>query len=746
MGKFATFTRRAALLGSIGIGGGVAFGYYAYRKPYANPLLRDADAQSAVLTPYVVVDASGITVITPRAEMGQGVHTTLAALVAEELGVTLADVRVVHGPAAKAYYNAAIAQDIVPFAPTDEGAWAERARRFTAVPAKFLGAQITGGSSSTPDGFTKMRKAGAAAREVLLVAGARLLGAPVAALTLSGAGVSDADGNVATYADLAQAARDIDVPDDPALTPPAQWRLLGRAQPRVDVPAKSTGTAQFSIDVRLPDMLYATVRMNPHLGGTLNSFDATAARQMRGVKKVIALDGGITVIATNTWYALQAAEAVVCDWADAPYPADSVAHFDVVEQAFDGAVDSVKRDDGDVETALQGSVPLAGSYQVPYLAHATMEPMNAVARLRADGLEIWAGTQNPTQVLKDAAAITGLDEDSIRVHTTYLGGGFGRRAEMDFIKYAVQIAAALPGVPVKTTWSREQDMQHDAYRPLAMARFRATVNDDGKPQALDLQLAAPSVLDSQLGRMGQSIPGADMTIVQGAWEQPYAMPHYRVRGYRAAPLLPISSWRSVGASQNGFFHESVIDEMAHAANADPLMFRLNAMTHAPSRAVLQAVATASGWGQALPAGYARGVAFVMSFGVPCAQVVEVEYVNDSIRVHQVFAAVDVGVALDPGIIEAQVQSGIVFGLSAAVSGEITVRDGIVEQNNFDDFAPLRLAQTPKIHVQILENGSRVRGVGEPGTPPAAPALANAVFAATGKRIRELPLSKQIAFS
>jgi len=745
MGRLKTITRRTFFIGSAAITGGVIIGYWKYKQPYDNPLLAKLGEGEAALTPYVRIDQGGVTIVTPRAEMGQGVHTTLAAMVAEELDVSLENVKVEHGPASKAYFNAAGFEEVLPFAATDTSKTAERVRAFMKVPGKFMGMQITGGSSSTVDGFVKMRKAGAAARAVLLQAAALELGKEVSTLTTSNGFVVAQDGTRIPYTQLAVRAADIEPPADPALRPVSEWTLLGRSLPRVDMVSKCTGKAEYAIDVQLPDMLYATVKMNPRLGGAMNSFDASAAESMPGVRKVIPLAGGVAVVATNTWYAFKAAAAVIFDWADAPYPNSSEEHFAKVRDALGGDHDSQYRDDGDVEYALLEGADIEGEYTVPYLAHATMEPVNAVARLKDGLLDIWAGNQVPTQAVIDGAEIAGVDRDAVSVHTTYMGGGFGRRAEMDFIKLAVQTARAMEGVPVKVTWSREEDMSHDAYRPLAVARFRGSV-DNGVPTALDLELAAPSVFESQFGRLGMPVAGPDISIVQAAWDQPYGIPNYRVTGYRAQALMPVSSWRSVGASQNGFIHESIIDELAYAAGADPLAMRLSLATHDASRQVIAAVAEMSDWDSSLPEGHGRGVAFVLSFGVPSAQVIEVANTPRGIRIVKAFAAVDVGLALDPGNIEAQVQSGINFGLAAAMMGEITVADGVVQQSNFLNYDAIRMNQAPPIEVRILENGEKIRGIGEPGTPPAAPALANAIFAATGKRIRELPLRKHVDFA
>ncbi|MEM1263815.1 MAG: molybdopterin cofactor-binding domain-containing protein, partial [Pseudomonadota bacterium] len=501
----------------------------------------------------------------------------------------------------------------------------------------------------------------------------------------------------------------------------------------------------FGIDVAQPDMLFATVRMNPYLGGPINGFDASKAMTLRGVRDVIPLDNGIAVLATNTWYAMQAAKAVEIDWGQGEYPATTEAMFAVIADSFaDEHLDSRLRDDGDMDRALAEADVVEAEYRAPFLAHATLEPMNATVHVTDTKVDIWAGNQFPTQVVKEAQAITGFDEDAIFVHTPYLGGGFGRRAEMDFIKQAIKIAVRQRGTPIKLTWSREEDMTHDAYRPAAIARVRGAVTD-GRIVALDLDAAALSVSESQFGRYGMDLPGPDNSIVAGAWDQPYAIDNYRVTGYRAPAMLPVSSWRSVGASQNGFFHESAIDELAHAAGQDPIDVRLATIDHTPSRRVIESVARQSNWGQPRADGHALGVAFVLSFGVPTAQVIEIAVDGRDIRVVHVWAAVDVGRALDPRNIEAQVQSGINFGLSAAMSGEITIVDGRVQQTNFHQYDGIRIQQAPIIDVEILENGAKIRGIGEPGLPPVAPALANAIFAATGERVRELPLNKRFRF-
>jgi isoquinoline 1-oxidoreductase beta subunit len=734
------------LIGSAAITGGVVFGYWKYKQPYDNPLLANLKDGEASLTPYVRIDQQGITIITPRAEMGQGIHTTLAALVAEELDVDLDAINVEHGPASSAYFNSAMLEEGVPFKPTDHSRMAENMREFMRVPAKFLGLQMTGGSTSVPDGYVKMRTAGAAARQVLLQAAAARLDVDVATLSTRSGAVVSADGALLPYTELAIAAAEIEPPDDPQLKPKSEWRLLGKSLPRVDVVAKSTGTAEYSIDVELPGMLYATIRRNPRQGGAMKGYDAAVAEKMTGVKKIIPFTDGVAVVATNTWYAFKAADAIEFDWGEVDYPASTEAIFAQFEACFDDKYqDSQSRDDGDIEAALIEADVLEMEYRAPFLAHATMEPMNAVALLQDGRLDVWAGNQFPTQVKIDGETLTGIERENIHVHTTYMGGGFGRRAEIDFVRQAIEVAQQMPGTPVKLTWTREEDMTHDVYRPAAIARFRGAVAD-GKPSAFDLQLATLSVIESQMGRYDIPVGGPDVSIVQSAWEQPYEIPNYRVTGYRVPAMMPIGFWRSVGASQNGFFHESMIDELAHAAGADPLDMRLSIVNHEPSRKVIEAVAELSSWGSTLPEGHGRGIAFVYSFGVPVAEVIEVADTGNGIRIVNVWVAADVGTALDPRNIEGQLQSGVNFGLAAAMQGEITLEDGKVQQTNFHNYDSIRMRQAPPIHVRVLENGAKIRGVGEPGTPPAAAALANAIYAATGERIRELPLNKHVRFA
>jgi isoquinoline 1-oxidoreductase subunit beta len=612
------------------------------------------------------------------------------------------------------------------------------------VPGKFMGFQITGGSSSIPDAYDKMRLAGTAARAALVQAAAARLGVGAETLKTEGGAVVAADGTRLPYTELAADAAKQSLNAAPEPKPRADWRILGKTQPRVDMLAKVTGTATFTGDLRLPGMRFATARTNPGLGAAMNAFDASAAQAMPGVEKIVPLPNGVAVVATSTWAAFNAAQAITFDWAPAAYPADSAAVSQTLSDSFiPDRQDSRNRDDGDVDTALTGDV-FQAAYSAPYLAHATMEPMTAAALFKDGHLTVWSGNQLPTQIVTEGTTMTGLPPGAIHVETLLMGGGFGRRAEMDIIRQAITVAMALPGTPVLLTWTREEDMTHDFYRPAAQARLRAKV-DGGLITAFDLSLSATSVFESQLGRLGYSIPGPDAALVQGAADQPYTFANYRVTGYRAPMMLPVGSWRSVGNSQNAFFSESAVDELAHLSGADPLEFRLSHLTHEPSRQVLQRVAQMSNWGTT-PPGRARGVAFCMSFGVPAAEVIEVEMTPAGIRMTAAWAAVDVGIALDPGNIHAQVMGGMVYGLSAAIRGEITLADGQVQQQTFWDYEPLRLPQIPDIAVEVLENVPHIRGIGEPGTPPAAPALANAIFSLTGQRLRDMPFASNVTFA
>ena len=471
-----TIARRTFLIGSTAIAGGAAFGVWAYKTPYGNPLQAGLSEGEAALTPYVKIDQDGITIITPRAEMGQGIHTTLAALVAEELDVSLDAVRVEHGPASKAYFNDGITEEATPFAATDHSEQAERVRGAVKKLGKILGMQITGGSSSIPDGYIRMRSAGAAARAALIGAAANQWGVDPDTLRTEDGEVVSQDGKRLAYTQLAVAAAEIKLPEEPELKPRSEWKILGKTQPRVDMVGKATGTAQFSIDVRFADMLYAAVKMGPYILCPVSGHDASEAERMPGVKKIVPLGDGVGVVATNTWNAMQAAKTIEIEYATPNYPMDTAGQKAAVAAAFDQDADGENRNDGNVGEALGDGDIIEREYFAPYLAHATMEPMNAAVLLKDGRLDIWVGNQLPTQILVEAKKHLGIAAQNVHVHTTLMGGAFGRRAEMDYIIQALHIAKSVEGTPIKLTWTREDDMRHDAYRPMAMARFKAKVD------------------------------------------------------------------------------------------------------------------------------------------------------------------------------------------------------------------------------------------------------------------------------
>ncbi|WP_298802558.1 molybdopterin cofactor-binding domain-containing protein [uncultured Lentibacter sp.] len=746
-GRVKTIARRSFLIGSAASVGGVAFGVWRYKTPYANPLEGGLRAGEAALTPYVKIDREGVTLITPRADKGQGAYHVQAALIAEELDVDLAAVRIDPGPPDRAYWNTALAPEAAEFSAPQEGFMREAVTGVLGSVMKFAGMQITGGSTTVPDGFVKLRAAGASARETLKLAAAGRLGVAVEHLRTEAGRVIAPDGRAIGYEDLAEAAAALDPVQDVALRAPEDWRYLGQPMQRLDVLAKSTGTQAYGIDFEIEGMVHAAVRLAPAQGGGLQSYDASAALAMRGVRGAYPVSGGVAVVADNTWRAFQAAEAIEARWHASAMPARMEDHWAALEAAFGTEQqDSRVRDDGDVEAALAQGVAVTARYRAPYLAHAPLEPVSACVRVTQERVDVWTGTQIPRFVQASVARIAGVARAAVHVHVLMMGGSFGHRLEDDVVRQAAEVAVQMPGVPVKLTYSRETDMAHDYTRQIAMAKMRGTVKE-GRVEAYDLSIAMPSVIVSQMGRQGLSVPGPDSQIVAGAFEQPFAIPHHRVTGYRAEPLAPISSWRSVGASTNGFFYNLGLDELIEAAGADPLEERLRLASDPLARKVLEAVGEMSGWnGAGLGPRRGRGIALTRSFGVQCAEVVEVTDTDEGIRIDKVYVAAEVGRVLDPVTFENQVQGGVIWGLGHAMNCEITYEGGVAEQQNFDSFEGMRLSQCPEIVVRGLENAEAVRGVGEPPVPPAAPALAGAIYAATGVRLREMPFSKFVAFA
>ncbi len=747
MSRAGRIARRSFLVGAVAAAGGVAFGVWRYRTPYRNPLLAGLNRGEAALTPYVLIRPDGITLITPRADKGQGAYQVQAMLLAEELDVTLTQVATDPGPPDIAYWNRALADEAAAFLVPGGGIARDAAETVVSAGAKFLGLQITGGSTTTPDAFDRLRAAGAAARETLKAAAAARSGIDAGALTTRDGAVILPDGTALPYTALAAEAAEVTPVTDVPLRPASDWRLIGQPVPRIDMVAKSTGTQGYGIDTDLPGMVHATVLLNPAQGGGLGKYDTSQAFKIRGVQSVVEITGGLGIVADNTWRAFKAARAIEVSWPEGPLPPEMDAHWQALSDSFtDDARDSRKRDDGDVETALTEDQVITAEYRAPYLAHAPLEPVNATVRVDEDAVEIWTGTQIPRFVQANVARLTGLPEDRITLHVQMMGGSFGHRLEDQVVRHATEIAMQMKGTPVKLTYAREEDMTHDFPRQIAMGRMRGTVRA-GRVHALDLGIAMPSVMASQMARQGQPVPGPDSQIVAGAFEQPFALPHQRVTGYRAQGLAPVSSWRSVGASTNGFFYNAALDELIHAAGADPLEERLRLCDDPLARAVLEAVADMSGWTGPNPGdGTGRGVAFTKSFGVPCAEVVEVQQTPAGLRITRAWVAAEVGRVVDPVNFENQVAGGVIFGLGHAMNCEITYAEGRAEQRNFDAFQGMRLHQAPRIEVRGLENGDKVLGVGEPPVPPAAPALAGAIFALTGTRLREMPFSRTVDFA
>ncbi|WP_295074284.1 molybdopterin cofactor-binding domain-containing protein [Tabrizicola sp.] len=747
MASWKTITRRSFIVLGASVVGGAAFGAYKVAEVPANPLVPVPG--STPLNPWVIINADGITVIAPRAEMGQGISTTLAALVSEELDVAWEQVRVLHGPPAQAYYNAGFVERMSN-EPDYQLSLRENSHNaiLAAVP-KIFSLQMTGGSTGAIGGFVQMRLAGAGAREALKAAAARRLG--VLPETLKTEGGKVIGEQTFTYAELAAEAVSL-VPDDVSLRDPSTWRYVGRAMPRLDMVAKATGTETFGIDIILPGMKFATVRMNPRRGGAMTSFDPAAALALPGVDQVVGLGNGIALIANNTWTAMQAAQLVDVQWGDADYPADTAAMMSRIEAAFTTEPDSRLRDDGDVEVELAKGDVVEAEYRIPFLAHASMEPLNATAWVKPDGaVEVWCGNQAPIMTRDAIAAALRIGSDKVTLHTPVMGGGFGGRTDPVAAVLAARIAAAMPDTPVKLTYSREEDMTQDYYRPAAIARLSGR-NENGKATALWGRTAAPSATQNALSRLvGFAPPGPDRATVEGGFDQPYGLQHYRYDGHLAVLTVPLGFWRSVGNSMNAFFLESFIDELAHAAKADPLAFRLDLMrdSHAPSALLLETVRDMSDWNSLKRPGFGRGVAFCYSFGTPVAQVLEVQDTPVGIKLTRAWIACDPGLAMDPGIVEAQMTGAMIYGLSAAVQGAITFADQSVVEQNFPDYEPLRMHTTPRFEVKVLQNNGtfgHIGGVGEPGTPPAAPALANALYDLTGTRARTLPLNQLFGFT
>lgn len=709
-----------------------------------------AGPQEVSLNAWLKIAADGsVVVATPRSEMGQGVHTALAMLVAEELGADWTRVRTEHVSGARVWSNPALMLNVVPFLPDDESFVARLGRASAMRAGWLLSLQVTGGSSSVRDAWEPMRLAGAAAREMLKAAAARRWGVTARELDAAAGRVSHgASGRSLEFGALAAEAAGQAAPRELVLKSPAQWRLIGRPLPRLDLPAKVNGSAAFGIDVRPPGskLLHAAVLHCPVFGGRLARLDDREARSRRGVRQVFALgDRAVVVVADNGWRARQALAALQPTWNEGEHAGlDSAALSRRMRAELDAREGFAFRDAGGAADAVQraGAAAIRAEYEVPFLAHAALEPVNCTAQFKDGRLTLWCPTQVPSLARWRAAEVAGIAQEDVTVHVPYLGGGFGRRLEVDMVEEAVGVALRTGGEPVQLLWSREQDFRHDFYRPAAVARFAAVLSADGRPVAWVHRLAAPSLgratLQRLLPRLAMDAP--DKNHVEGAFELPYAIAALEVRQLRVETPVPIGSWRSVGHSYNAFFTECFLDELAHAGRRDPLELRRMLLQARPRhRAVLELAAARAGWGRPLPAGRARGIALHESFGSICAQVAEVSLgPGRRIRVERVVCALDCGVVVNPDTVAAQLEGAIVYGLSAALGEAITVRDGRVEQGNFDSYEALRMDRMPVIETHLVASSAAPGGVGEPGTPPIAPAVGNALFALTGQRLRQLP--------
>jgi len=661
-----------------------------------------------------IAEDGSVTVISKHLEMGQGTYTGLATILAEELDCDWTRVRVEGAPADASKYN--------------NLHWGP--------------AQGTGGSSAIANSYEQMRKAGATARAMLVAAAAAQWGVDAAGLKTENGVVTDpATKKRASYGSLAKEAAVIPVPDNVPLKDPASFRLIGKTAPRVDAVEKTTGRAQFTQDVTLPGMLTAVVAHPPRFGATVRSFDAAAAKAVPGVRDVVQIPNGVAVLADGFWAARQGRDKLTIDWDESKAFKSSSAELFAQYRNLATKPARVAKKVGNTAGALSRGRTLEAVYEFPYLSHAAMEPLNCVVRLSTDQCEIWNGEQTQTSDQAAVAAITGLKPEQVILNMLYAGGSFGRRASTtsDYILEAVTIAQAIDGrVPVKMVWTREDDMRAGYFRPMYVHALRGAIDGSGRPSAWHQRVVGQSILaGSPFAGFIQN--GIDPSSVEGATNIPYTIPNLQVELHTTELGVPVLWWRSVGSTHTAFTVETFMDELAAAAGKDPVEFRVALLEKAPRHlGVLRLAAEKAGWGTPLPAGRARGVALHESFSTYVAEVAEVSLENGKPRVHRVVCAVDCGVAINPDIIRMQMESGIAYALSAALYGAITLKDGRVEQGNFDTYRVLRIGEMPHVEVHIVPSDAAPTGVGEPGVPPLAPAVANAMFQLTGERVRKLP--------
>ncbi|MDQ5988194.1 MAG: Isoquinoline 1-oxidoreductase subunit beta [Syntrophus sp. SKADARSKE-3] len=711
MDKIVNLSRRDFLKASAVAGGGLVLGFYL---PFGGrSRLQAAELNRFAPNAFLRIDGSGtVTVLVPQSDMGQGVLTSMPMIVADELDAAWKDVRFEQAPADKAYTN------------------------------PIIGMQLTGGSSSIRAFYEPLRKAGAAARTMLVSAAAQTWAVDAGdCRTESGSVIHPSSGKKLEYGKLVEKASTMAVPKSFKLKEPADFKIIGTPTNRLDNQVKVDGSGVFGLDVRQPGMLTAAVSRCPVFGGKAVSFDASEAKQVPGVRQIVEISTGVAVVADNFWAAKKGRDLLKVKWNEGSLANLSTAGiFSEFEKAA-GKPGPTARNDGDVQKAFgSASKKIEALYRVPYLAHANMEPMNCTAHVHGNVCEVWAPTQGQTLVQRFSSKVTGLPPESVIVNTTFLGTGFGRRAEQDFLTEAVELSKAM-GVPVKVVWTREDDMRHDHYRPSTYNRLTAGLDKKGMPQAWMHRIVGPSIFGAHAAIFGMAPPAIDRSSIEGAADLPYNIPNMRVEYIRNEPGIPVGFWRSVGHSQNTFITESFLDEVAAASKKDPFELRRTLLgKHPRLLAVLETAASNAGWGKPLPKGRFRGIAAAEAYGSFVSEVVEASVSQDkSVRVHRVVCAIDCGQNINPRTIEAQMEGGIVFGLTAALKDAITIDRGRVVQSNFHNYPMLRMNEMPDVEVHIIKSREAPGGVGETGVPVLAPALCGAIFAATGKRIRELPI-------
>jgi isoquinoline 1-oxidoreductase beta subunit len=717
MNRIVNISRRDFLKTGAMLGGGLILGF-SLRGSAMGKAVRAKVSFSP--NAFIRVGADGmVTIIVNKSEMGQGVYTSLPMLIAEELECDWTKIRVEAAPVAPEYNHTE---------------WGQ--------------IQGTGGSSSVRSTWDQFRKAGAAGRMMLVKAAADAWKvSPDTCRAEKGFVVHDQSKRRLSYGALAEKAARLDLPKQIVLKKPEDFMLIGKATKRLDTPEKVSGGALFGIDAKAKGMLVAVVERSPVFGGKVRSFNAEKTIKAAGVKRVVQVPSGVAVVASDFWSAMKGREALEVDWDIGETAKISTGDMRTGYAALAAKAGTMAKKEGDADQAFAAAAKkLTAEYEVPYLAHATMEPLNCLVDLRKESCEIWTGTQSQTTDRNAAASIAGLKPEQVKIHTMFLGGGFGRRANprSDFVSEAVHVARAVKK-PVKVIWTREDDMRGGYYRPMWYDRIAAGLDGKGMPVAWRHTIVGQSIIKGTPFEQGMVKDGIDATSVEGASDIPYHIPNIYVDLHSPDVDVPVLWWRSVGHSHTAFVVESFMDELAHAAGRDPYEFRMALLDEHPRhKAVLELAARKAGWGTPAPQGHARGMAVHHSFGSYVAQVAEVSVSpSGSVRVHKVWCAVDCGRVVNPSTVEAQMESGIVFGLSAALFGEITLKDGRVTQSNFHDYPVVRMKDMPKVEVHIVPSRETPQGVGEPGVPPVAPAVCNALFALTGKRIRRLPVTPEV---